>query len=75
MTVTLTTELENYKEKVSNLDDKAERLAPEKKLQYQEAKSTFMSRLEAWQNSIESDLSILQKNIEDGYHELESKVM
>jgi hypothetical protein len=75
MSVSLTQELEKYKDKVGSLDDKAEKLALEKQVQYKEAKSQFMSRLDAWQNSIETDLTILKKNVEDGYHELESKVM
>ena len=75
MTKSLISELEKYKNRIKFLDEKAEKLTNEKKIQYSRARADFINRLEAWKNSVESDIASLRRNIEEGYHELESKLM
>ena len=68
-------ELEKYREKLSRLDAAAEKLDRDKRLRYQKSKTLFINRLDVWQNAIETDMEILKKNVAEGYHELESKVL
>ena len=73
MSTPITRELNNYKEKIKSLDERASHLAEDKKKQYNTARSQFMSRLEAWQQNISIEIDQLRNNVEEGYHELESK--
>lgn len=75
MSTAIKKELHNYKERITELDDQADQLDDYNKKQYEAARSQFMSRLTAWEQSIDTEIELLRKNVEEGYHELESKIL
>lgn len=75
MFTALAKELDKYEKKLSMLDARADGLAENKKKEYEAEKERFNKRLEIWRQTMKSDLRSLKDNLEDGYYQLESKLM
>lgn len=71
----LDAKINSYKQKLHKLDSLAERLSGEQKRHYTAARKRFEQRLEAWQQTLGSDLAVFDNNVSEGYHELESQLL
>lgn len=64
--------ISRYKQKIQKLDTLAAKLPASKKRAFKADRRRFEQRLEAWQQTLGSDLAIFDSNVEEGYCELEA---
>ena len=71
----LDAKINSYKQKIQTLDSMTDLLSEEDKQSYESAKRRFEQRLEAWQQTLGSDLAVFDNNVSEGYHELEAHIV
>lgn len=69
------TKIKNYRHKVRDLKHRATELSSSEFEQFESARKRFEQRLEAWRKTLTSDLALFESNVEEGYNELEAKVL